>query len=101
MYAKGYNGGVPRLLDQIEPGTPVMAHDGVRVGDVRAIYGSGDARVVEFLLVHWDKRGEEALIAADEVTAVGDGGVMLGKSASFYEDLPAFDPAANPVLKKL
>lgn len=78
-----------------------MAKDGVRVGDVRAIYGSGDARVVEFLLVHWEQRGEEALVGADEVTAVGEGGVMLAKNASSYDDLAAFDPKVNPVLKKL
>jgi hypothetical protein len=88
-------------LDQIEPGTPVIAKDGVRAGEVRALYGSGGARVVEFLLVHWEKRGENALLGADEVTTVGDGGVVLAKNASSYEDLPAFDPSANPVLKKL
>lgn len=78
-----------------------MAQDGVRVGDVRAIYGFGEARVVEFLLVHWEQRGEDALVGADEVTAVGEGGIMLGKNANWYDDLPAFDPSENPVLRKL
>ena len=92
---------MPRLLDQLEPGTPVLANDGLRVGDVRAIYGSGDARVVEFLLVHWTERDEDALVGADEVTTVGDDGVTLGKHAASYADLPAFDPSANPVLHRL
>lgn len=79
----------------------MLANDGLHVGEVRAIYGSGDARVVEFLLVHWTHRGEDALVGADEVTSVGDDGVMLGKNAASYADLPAFDPASNPVLHRL
>lgn len=98
---KGYNGAVPRLLDQLEPGTPVIDGSGARAGEVRAIYGSGDARVVEFVLVHWTQRGEDALIGADEVIEVAEDGVTLAKDTSSYADLPAFNPAVNPVLRKL
>jgi hypothetical protein len=92
---------MPRLLEELQPGTPVCANDGGQVGEIRAVYGSGNGRVAEFLLVHWLKRGEEALVAADEVTRVSDDGVELARSAAAYEQLPAFDPSVNPMLHRL
>ena len=90
-----------KLLEELQPGTPVRAHDGTQIGEIRAVYGSGKARVAEFLLVHWIKRGEEALVAADEVTNVNEDGVLLGRSEAIYEQLAAFDPSANPLLHRL
>jgi len=93
---------MPRLLEELQSGTPVYAVDGTPVGEVRAVYGSGTARVAEFLLVFWNKRNEEALVAADEVTNVNDdGGVVLGRSEASYSQLAAFNPSANPLLHKL
>jgi uncharacterized protein YrrD len=92
---------MPRLLEELENGTPVYAADGTPVGEVRAVYGSGTARVAEFLLVYWNKRDEEALVAADEVTSVNDGGVMLSRSEASYTQLAAFNPSANPLLHRL
>lgn len=92
---------MPRLLEELQPGTPVLAQDGTQLGDIRAVYGYGNGRVAEFLLVHWDKRGEDALVAADEVTQVSDDGVTLSRSGSAYDQLPAFDPSVNPLLHRL
>ena len=93
---------MPRLLEELQPGTPVRANDGTQVGEIRAVYGSGNGRVAEFLLVYWNKRGEEALIAADEVTQVSDDdGVVLARSEGSYDQLPAFDPSVNPMLHRL
>jgi hypothetical protein len=92
---------MPRLLEELAPGTPVCAADGTPIGEIRAVYGYGSARVAEFLLVHWNKRGEDALVAADEVTNVTDDEVLLGRSEASYEQLAAFDPSANPLLHRL
>ena len=92
---------MPRLLEELQSGTPVRATDGALVGEIRAVYGSGNGRVAEFLLVFWNKRGEDALVAADEVTNVSDDGVTLARSGSAYEQLPAFDPSVNPMLHRL
>jgi hypothetical protein len=92
---------MPRLLEELQPGTPVRDMNGSVIGEIRAVYGSGDARTVEFLLVYWNARGEEALVPADEAMHVGDDGVSLRQSAESYADRPAFDPAANPLLHRL
>lgn len=92
---------MPRLLEELQPGTPVRDNNGSAIGEVRAVYGSGDARTAEFLLVYWTARGEEALVPADEAMDVGDEGVSLRQSADSYADRPAFDPASNPLLHRL
>lgn len=74
--------------------------DGTLAGEVRGVFGSGQGRVAEFLLVYWSDRGEETLIGADEVLNIaGDGGVEL--RCLSYAELPAFNPSANPLLHKL
>lgn len=90
-----------RLLEELQPGTPVFDRAGSRVGEVRAVYGSGDARSAEFLLVYWDRRAQEALLDAGDVAEVGSNGVHLMSTQAVYEALPAFDPAANPSLHVL
>lgn len=92
---------MPRLLEDLQPGTAVQAANGEQVGEVRAVYGLGDARAAEYLLVYWTGRGEEALLNADEVSTINDSGVVLRSSSSIYADLPAFDPSANPMLHRL
>lgn len=92
---------MPRLLEELRPGTPVRDKDGAAIGEVRGVYGSGDARTVEFLLVYWTLRDEEALLPADEAMHVGDEGVTLRQPVGSYADRAAFDPAANPMLHRL
>lgn len=92
---------MPRLLEELRPGTPVCDSNGSAIGEIRAVYGSGNARTAEFLLVFWNGRGEEALVPADEAMHVGDEGVTLRQSAASYDDRPAFNPSANPLLHRL
>lgn len=92
---------MPRLLEELAPGTPVRDMNGTIIGEIRAVYGSGDARTAEFLLVYWTQRGEEALVPADEAMQVDDSGVTLRQSGDSYADRPAFDPRANPLLHRL
>jgi len=92
---------MPRLLEELQPGTPVLDMNGSAIGEIRAVYGSGDAQTAEFLLVYWTERGEEALVPADEAMHVDDNGVSLRQSAASYADRPAFDPASNPLLHRL
>lgn len=92
---------MPRLLEDLQPGTPVRDTNGVQIGEIRAVYASGNAQGAEFLLVYWTSRREEALVPADEAASVGDEGVTLRQSAASYADRPAFDPAANPLLHRL
>jgi hypothetical protein len=91
---------MPRLLEELTPGTPVRTGDGALAGEVRAVYASGQARGAEYLLIFWNARNEEALIDADEVLNIAaDGAVEL--RCTSYPELPAFDPAANPLLHRL
>jgi hypothetical protein len=92
---------MPRLLEELSAGTPVRDNTGAQVGEVRAVYGSGDGRGAEYILVYWTQRGEEALIPADEAMNVADDGVTLRQSGAAYGDRPAFDPSANPLIHRL
>lgn len=92
---------MPRLLEDLQPGTAVSAANGERVGEVRAVYGLGDGRAAEYLLVYWTQRDEEALLDAEEVSTITNEGVVLRSSGYTYADLPAFEPSANPMLHKL
>jgi hypothetical protein len=92
---------MPRLLEDLHPGTPVRDSNGAQIGEIRAVYGSGGARTAEFLLVYWIARGEEALVPSDEAMQVDDNGVTLRQSAASYDDRPAFNPSANPLLHRL
>ncbi|HZZ64054.1 MAG TPA: hypothetical protein VFE17_01020 [Candidatus Baltobacteraceae bacterium] len=90
-----------RLLEDLPAGTRVFDDDHSPVGEVRAVYGSGEGRLAEFVLVHWSKRGEAALVPADDVTAIEDDGVILVHKEGAYDGLAAFDPSANPSLHRL
>jgi hypothetical protein len=98
-----YNSGstMARTLETLEPGTPVFAGS-TRVGEVRAVYADGDARLAELIAVYWDARGEEVSIPATEVQAVDEQGVQLmRREADQYKDLAPFDPASFTTMKKL
>lgn len=92
---------MPRLLEDLQAGTPVHGSDGSLAGEIRGVYASGQAQGAEFLLVFWSDRGEEALIGADEVMTIGEDGVSLRSSTGSYRNLPAFDPRHNPLLHRL
>ena len=88
-----------RLEDQT--GARVYGSDGTPAGEVGGLYASGDATGVEFLLVRWRGRGEDALVPVEEVQTIDDRGVILRTSTASYADLAAFDPADNPILRRI
>lgn len=89
-----------RLLEDLAPGTPVVDRDGTRVGEVRGLYGLGESRAAEYLLIHWSARQTDALVPSTEVAAIGESVELIG-SAQTYEMLPAYEPSSNPSLHAL
>jgi hypothetical protein len=98
-----YNSGstMARTLQSLEPGTPVYA-GATRVGQVRAVYAEGNARIAELVIVHWDARDEDVMVPTTEIETIDDAGVQLiGREPGQYADLAPFDPAGFPTMKKL
>jgi len=98
-----YNSGstMARTLESLDPGTAVYAGE-TRVGEVRAVYAEGSARIAELLVVHWDARNDEVAVPTTEVESVDDHGVQLiRQEADQYNDLAPFDAARFPTMKKL
>jgi hypothetical protein len=98
-----YNSGstMARTLESLEPGTPVFA-GATRVGEVRAVYAEGDARIAELVIVHWDARGDDVMVPTTEIETIDDAGVQLIRQESDqYADLAPFDPDGFPTMKKL
>ena len=98
-----YNSGstMAATLESLDPGTPVYA-GATRVGDVRAVFAEGNARIAELLVVHWDARDEDVAIPTTEVLSVDNGAVQLIRQESDqYGDLAPFDAARFPTMKKL
>jgi hypothetical protein len=90
-----------RTLETLDPGTPVYA-GATRVGEVRAVYAEGNARIAELLVVHWDALGENVAIPTTEVGSITDDRVQLIRQESDqYADLAPFDAARFPTMKKL
>ena len=98
-YKSGSN--MAATLESLDPGTPVYAGE-TRVGDVRAVYAEGNARIAELLIVHWDARGEEVAIPTTEVESVNDGAVrLIRQEPDQYEDFATWDAARFPTMKRL
>ena len=90
-----------RTLESLDPGTPVFA-GATCVGEVRAVYAEGDARLAELLIVHWNARNEEVIIPTTEVESVdGQGVQLIRREADQYRDLAPFDATRFPTMKKL
>ena len=92
---------MPKLLEELQSGTPVLASNDEPLGEVRAVYALGESRGAQYLLVFWNGRDEEALLNVDEVDRIGDAGVVLRSIGAAYAELPAFHPSANPMLHRL
>lgn len=91
---------MPRLLENLERGTPVRSATEGTVGEVRGVFAIAQTRVPECLLIYWHDTKEETLLDADEVLSLNDDGVMLRSARKMYEVLPAYDPE-NPLLTRL
>jgi len=92
---------MPRLLETLEYGTPLLSATEGKVGEVRGVFAIGETRVPVSLLVYWDDTHEETLLDADEVLTISDDGVVLRSVRKMYEVLPAYDPRTNPLLHRL
>lgn len=90
-----------KLLEELDPGTPLRCDGGPIAGEVRAVYSTGESRGAEFISVFWTARGEETLVPAAEVLTIENGIVVLRSSLQAYSDLAAVDPAKNPLLHRL
>ena len=98
-----YNSGstMARILESLEPGTPVFAGD-VRVGAVRAVFAEGDARSAELLVVLWEATGDEVAVPTTEVQDVSERGVeLMRREPDQYNDLAPFDAARFPTMKRI
>lgn len=88
-------------LESLDPGTPVYAGD-TRVGEVRAVYAEGNARIAELLIVHWDARGEEVAIPTTEVGSVDEGAVrLIRQEPDQNDDFTSWDASRFPTMKRL
>ena len=90
-----------RLLEELDPGTPVYLGD-ERVGFVRGVYAEGDARQAEYLSVEWTARATVLLVPTKDVATLDDRGVVLmGDDPRGYAAMPTFDEASHPTIRKL
>jgi hypothetical protein len=90
-----------RLLEDLETGTPLYLAES-RVGEVRGVYAEGDARLAEYLLVYWAPRSVEVLIPTKDVQSLEPKGVILmGEDPRAFANLPAFDVAMYPTIRRI
>lgn len=90
-----------KKLEDLEPGAPVRCEEGPKAGEVRGVYTTGDSRMPEFLGICWLGGGDEFLVPTDQVLRIdGDTAVLSGSQTS-YDNAVAFDPAANPLVRRL
>ncbi len=92
---------MPKLLENLVHGTPVLNSTEGVLGEVRGVFAIGETRVPECLLIFWNDTKEETLLDADEVLSIADDGVMLRGAREMYKVLPGYDPQTNPLLKRL
>jgi len=89
-----------KRLEELEHGTVVLVGD-APVGEVRGVYGIGDATLAEYLAVFWKARNDEVLVPTTEVLSIEPAGVLLEGPLQTYNELSAFDHKAHPTLRRL
>ncbi|MDQ2680181.1 MAG: hypothetical protein M3Y21_04040 [Candidatus Eremiobacteraeota bacterium] len=87
-------------LEELDLGTPVFCEE-EQVGEVRGVFTIGESRMPEYLSVYWNARSIEVLLGTDEVLTIDGGGVQLQSSFQAYADLPPFEHASRPNVKRL
>lgn len=92
---------MPRLLENLEHGTPVVTATEGKVGEVRGVFAIGETRIAQSLLIYWNDTKEETLLDTNEVLTISDDGVVLRGMRKMYEVLPAYDPQSSPLLHRL
>jgi len=89
------------MLKDLRPGTPVHATDRANAAEIRGIFASGEGRSVQYVLVYWNDTAEETLLDAKEILSIEDTGAQLCGEREAYRKMPAFDPSANPLVRRL
>jgi hypothetical protein len=90
-----------RTLETLAPGTPIYCGE-QRVGEVRALYGEGTSRAVEWVIAHWAFENREVAIPSSEIESVTERGVVLMHTdPKLYADLTTFNEARFPTARKL
>ncbi|HEV2262502.1 MAG TPA: hypothetical protein VGR69_09475 [Candidatus Rubrimentiphilum sp.] len=92
---------MPRLLEDLDHGTPVLSIQEGTIGEVRGVFASGETRVPQYLLVYWNDTREETLLDTNEVLTISDEGVKLRSQRKTYAGLTAFDTENNPLIHRL
>jgi len=83
--------GQPQSWEVLEPGTPVLASDGSRIGEVKKVLAVPEKDIFEGLLVDTDHG--ERFVQADLVTSIHERAVNLQLDAAAAASLPEPEPA--------
>ncbi len=76
-------------------GTPVLSSEETRVGTVREVLGSDEEDVFHGLRVRLASGDRDVMLAADDVSTLGDDAVRSSLGAHDIEALPPFDEEAT------
>jgi hypothetical protein len=83
--------GLPESWQVLEPGTPVLASDGSKIGEVKKVLAVAEDDIFEGLLV--DTEHGERFVQADLVGSIHERGVDLELDAAAAASLPEPEPA--------
>jgi hypothetical protein len=87
--------GLPESWQVLEPGTPVLASDGSKIGEVKKVLAVAEDDIFEGLLV--DTEHGERFVQADLVGSIHERGVDLELDAAAAASLPQPEPAPAAV----
>ena len=88
-------------LETLDPGTPVFCGE-LRVGDVRGVFAEGESKLAEYLVIRWDSRDADVLVATRDVDSIDTRGVILqGSDPQAYESLATYEPQDHPTIRKI
>jgi hypothetical protein len=81
----------PVAWNYIEPGTPVMGREGVKVGSVEGMLGTEAESIFHGIALHPATGGPTRVIPADVVTSLTPSGVEVQLSVEEVERLPHYE----------
>lgn len=76
-------------------GTPVIASDGQRLGEVREVLGSDAEDIFHGLRVRLSDQRRDVMIAADDVADIAGDGVRTSLTRPDVEAMAAYDESAT------
>ncbi len=88
-------------LETLDPGTPVFCGD-VQIGQVRGVFSEGESTLAEYLVIRWESRDADVLVATRDVETIDGRGVVLqGSDPEAYASLATFEPQDHPNIRKI